>query len=138
MGVTVEIEVAEIRNRVGRSVRAFAGGTPVGPRHRRRSRSLAFLSDDDGGRRLQGDALATVDSGQHLLAGGPRRQAYQFGQEVIGERLSRVRGPDLQLAVQRVRYIPDLDHLGHAITMRACWTHVKAQAGVVVTLLDPK
>ena len=59
---------------------------------------------------------------------GSRGQTFKFGQEVIGERLSRVRRPDLQLAVQRVRHIPDLDHLGHVISMRACWSHVKARA----------
>jgi hypothetical protein len=74
--------------------------------------------------------LVSKKAGKHLVARGSRGQAFKFGQEVIGERLSRVRSPDLQLQVQRVRHIPDLDHLGHVINMRACWPHVKAQLSV--------
>ena len=57
---------------------------------------------------------------QHLVARRSRGQTFKFGQEVIGERLSRARGPDLQFAVQRLRHIPDLDHLGHVASMLAC------------------
>ena len=46
-----------------------------------------------------------MDSDQHLVARRARGQAFEFGQEVIGERLSGVRRSDLQFAVQRVRHV---------------------------------
>ena len=81
----------------------------------------------DRGRRLRGHALSTVESGQHLVARRSCGQTFKFGEEVIGERLSRARGADLQPAVQGVRHIPDLDHLGtcdqHACMLIACQAH---------------
>ena len=82
-----------------------------GGRRRRRSRGLALLSDDHRGRRFQRDPLSTVKSSQHLVARRPRRQTFEFSQEVVGERLSCVCRSDLQLAVQRLWHIPDLNHL---------------------------
>jgi hypothetical protein len=34
-------------------------------------------------------------------------------------------GPAFERAVQNVRHIPDLDHLGHVASIRACSSHVK-------------
>ncbi len=58
---------------------------------------------------------------------GSSGKAFKFGQQVIGERLSRIRRTDFEFAVQRVRHIPDLHHLRHAMSMHACSSHVKTQ-----------
>ena len=48
------------------------------------------------------------------------------------------RGPDLQLAVQRVRHIPNLHPLGHVVSMRACSSHFKVRiAGSGQILIQP-
>ena len=62
-------------------------------------------------RRLQRHPLSTVKSSQHLVARRPRRQTFEFSQEVVGERLSGVCRSDLQLAVQRLWHIRDLNDL---------------------------
>jgi hypothetical protein len=48
-----------------------------------------------------------------------------FSNRTFRSRLSRVRSPGLQLAVQRVRHVPDLNHLGHVTSRRACHLHVE-------------
>ena len=98
------------------------------PRRRRRSRRLALLPDDHRCWRLQPHPLSTVDSGQHFVARRSCGQTFKFGEEEIGERLSSVCRPALELSVQRVRHIANLDHLGHVMSMLTCCSHVKSRA----------
>jgi hypothetical protein len=60
----------------------------------------ALLPDDDRRRRLQGHALSTLEPDQHFVMRGSCRQTFEFGQEVIGERLPCACGADLEPAVQ--------------------------------------
>lgn len=123
--------------RLGRQ-EAFAGEIPAGPTHRPRSRRIALLANDGGGRGLQRHPTSTVQSGEHLLSSGARDQALEFRHEVVGERLPRCRRPKLQLTMQRIWYVANLHHLGHAISMRACCTHVKTAGLTCRVLLRPQ
>jgi hypothetical protein len=53
----------------------------------RRSRGPAFLANRDGRERPQGHTLTGVDPGEHFSTRGARRQTFELGQQVVGERL---------------------------------------------------
>jgi hypothetical protein len=69
-------------------------------------------------------AFRRVQPGHHLVAGGSRRESLDFRQEIVGERLTRVRRPGLELPMQRVGYIAALNHSRHVTSMLACVSHV--------------
>lgn len=64
--------------------------------------------------------------GQHLCARGPRGETFELGQQVGGKRLTGLCHPNLELAVQRVRHVPNPDRPGHVMSLCACDPHVNA------------
>jgi hypothetical protein len=95
------------------------------PKHRRRSPRITLRSHSLRGGFSQGNRLTSSKPHPHL---GERRRCCDtthLAEEVVGEAHAFLRRASFELAVQVVRDVPELNHLGHERMLAACAAHGK-------------
>jgi len=73
--------------------------------------------------------LAPGEPLAHFIKGWAVERVAQLAEQVIGERYAFQRRTRLEFAVQVGRYVADLNHDWHVISILACATHVKGARG---------
>jgi hypothetical protein len=117
----------------------FAEGIRPAPMRRRRRSSGSFpvssLSLDELGCGLtEVDARAPSDSVEEFLRYRASNLALQDSLDVLGKRFAAGSGAPCELPVEPIRYVPHLNHLGHAHSISHAM-HMRNQARLTVSLL---